>query len=124
MSDQLEDIDAVIKKAESDFGRSFKELVDLVNVPCGNAIDLLWRDIIWARDPEYPDWEYPGQAYRHLLAEYTDLKKENERLKGLMSGRKIESEDELDEAIAYLEKMSDAIVDYESIHYPINREDS
>lgn len=121
---RMDDNDELIKKIEERFGVSFKELVDLVNVPCGDVVDLLWRDIVWARDPEYPDWEYPGQAYRHLLAEYTDLKKENERLKGLMSGRKIESEEELDEAIGYLEKMSDAIVDYESIHYPINREDS
>lgn len=39
---------------------------DKINVPCGDALDKLWQDIM----PEgYGDWEYPGQAYRHLKAE-------------------------------------------------------
>lgn len=124
MSSPMDDIDEEIKKIEERFGVSFKELVDLVNVPCGDVVDLLWRDIIWARDPEYPDWEYPGQAYRHLLAEYTDLKKENERLKGLMSGRKITTEEEYKEVMAVFERVIDPIGEWEYTHYPINREDS
>jgi len=43
------------------------------NTPCGDAIDLLWKEIILAKDPKYGDWEYPGQAYRHLKAEYEEL---------------------------------------------------
>jgi hypothetical protein len=41
--------------------------------PAAQAIDDLWRDIILARDPNYGTWEYPGQAYRHLLAEFKEL---------------------------------------------------
>jgi hypothetical protein len=43
------------------------------NTPCGDAIDLLWKEIILAKDPKYGDWEYQGQAYRHLKAEYEEL---------------------------------------------------
>lgn len=42
--------------------------------PCADALDLLWRDVILAHKPEYGDWEYPGFAYRHLLAEFNDLR--------------------------------------------------
>ena len=41
--------------------------------PCADALNLLWRDIIIARNPKYGDWEYPGQAYRHLLAEHKEV---------------------------------------------------
>jgi hypothetical protein len=41
--------------------------------PAADALDKLWRDIILVRRPSYGDWEYPGQAYRHLLAEFNEL---------------------------------------------------
>jgi len=44
------------------------------NQACCDAINLLWRDMILARRPKYGDWEYAGQAYRHLLAEFTDVR--------------------------------------------------
>lgn len=53
---------------------------DMFNSACGGALDMLWKDIILSRDPNYGDWEYPGQAYRHLLAEYHDLQAMNGRL--------------------------------------------
>ncbi len=37
-------------------------------------IDLLWKDIIIKHHPDYGNWEYPGQAYRHLLLEFDDLR--------------------------------------------------
>ena len=43
------------------------------NTPCGDALDKLWTEILIARDPKYGDWEYPGQAYRHIKAEYEEL---------------------------------------------------
>ncbi len=42
--------------------------------PCADALEDLWRDVLLARDPKYGDWEYPGMAYRHLLAEFYDLR--------------------------------------------------
>lgn len=82
MTKTLAQHDAEIKEMEEKFGGKWEELcLNLVNVPCGHAIDLLWKDIILSKDPNYGDWEYPGQAYRHLLAEYRDLQEENRRLR-------------------------------------------
>lgn len=45
--------------------------MDLVDTsPSTDAIDDLWRDIILETHPDYGDWEYPGEAYRHILAEH------------------------------------------------------
>lgn len=44
------------------------------NKPSADALDLLWKEVILAHKPNYGDWEYPGQAYRHLLAEFNDLR--------------------------------------------------
>jgi hypothetical protein len=49
--------------------------------PAAQALDDLWRDIILARNPAYGDWEYPGQAYRHLLAEHRDVAQERDALR-------------------------------------------
>lgn len=40
------------------------------------ALDRLWKEIILSKYPDYGDWEYPGQAYRHIKAEFDDLKRE------------------------------------------------
>ena len=73
--------DKEIQEMEKKFGGKWEELcLNLVNVPSAHALDLLWKDIILSRDPNYGDWEYPGQAYRHLLAEYRDLEKMSQRL--------------------------------------------
>lgn len=42
--------------------------------PAAQAIDDLWRAVILAHKPDYGDWEYPGQAYRHILAEFNELR--------------------------------------------------
>lgn len=45
------------------------------NLPCGDALDKLWKDILLARNPNYGDWEYPAQAYRHIRDEFNDQEK-------------------------------------------------
>jgi hypothetical protein len=48
------------------------ELAEVVsNDACGHALQKLWDEIIVARSPNYGDWEYPGQAYRHIKAEFS-----------------------------------------------------
>ena len=47
--------------------------------PCRNALDLLWQEIIIAHKPDYGDWEYPGQAYRHIKAEFEDAMQRAEK---------------------------------------------
>jgi hypothetical protein len=42
--------------------------------PCADALDKLWRDVILVHKPKYGDWDYPGMAYRHLLAEFNELR--------------------------------------------------
>lgn len=51
------------------------EELDLIDLPCCDSLDLLWREVILSKYPDYGDWEYPGQAYRHLKAEFEDLNK-------------------------------------------------
>lgn len=47
-----------------------------------DALDLLWKEVIYARNgEEYEPWEYPGQAYRHLKAEFDELLRELEALR-------------------------------------------
>lgn len=66
--------DARIKEMQSRFGGKWQELcLDIVNVPAALAIDDLWKEVILSANPTYGDWEYPGQAYRHLLAEWRGL---------------------------------------------------
>lgn len=71
----LEEQDEQIRAMEEKFGGKWEELcIEIINVPAAQALDLMWRDIILSKDPNYGDWEYPGQAYRHLIAEYRELK--------------------------------------------------
>lgn len=42
--------------------------------PSGDALDWIWRDIVLKYRPNYGDWEYPAQAYRHIVAEYEELR--------------------------------------------------
>lgn len=51
------------------------------NTACGDALEKLWQEIIIAKSPDYGEWEYPGQAYRHLKAEYDDQQKRIAELK-------------------------------------------
>ena len=45
------------------------------NDACGDALQKLWDEVLVAHRPTYGDWEYPGQAYRHLKAEYEAIRK-------------------------------------------------
>ncbi len=47
----------------------------VTNDACGDALELLWKEIILANRPDYGEWEYPGQAYRHILAEFKELER-------------------------------------------------
>lgn len=63
------------------------------NDACLDALNLLWQDIILAHNPDYGDWEYPGQAYRHIKAEHDEALArvaELERLIDSASGRSID----------------------------------
>lgn len=71
--DDPESLREEIKKLEDEIQAGW----DRVNTPCGDALDKLWKAIM----PEnYGDWEYAGQAYRHLLCVY---KEQNDKIKEL-----------------------------------------
>lgn len=40
--------------------------------PAEDVLNWLWRDLILSRNPNYGDWEYPAQAYRHIICEVND----------------------------------------------------
>ena len=54
--------------------------------PSGDALDKLWAEIILKRKPTYGDWEYPGQAYRHIVLE-VDQMVEDAKATGRREGR-------------------------------------
>ena len=37
-------------------------------------IDKLWKAIILDHKPDYGDWAYPDEAYRHIVAEVSELR--------------------------------------------------
>lgn len=81
----FEDQQAKIEEMQTRFGGKWRELcLDIINTPSADALDKLWRDIILKRDPTYGTWDYPGQAYRHLMAEFEDLAAERDRLRELL----------------------------------------
>lgn len=43
--------------------------------PAAQALDDLWKDIILRDRPDYGNWEYPGMAYRHIKAEFDELRR-------------------------------------------------
>ncbi len=57
---------------------------ELLDNAAGVAIDRLWNEIIVARKPDYGDWSYPDEAYRHLKAEFEELHRVQKRLHDLM----------------------------------------
>lgn len=52
--------------------------------PAADVLDKLWQEIILKQNPDYGDWEYPGQAFRHLKAEYVDLRMKIHVLRGAL----------------------------------------
>ncbi len=89
MATMLEENDKYLETVEKLYGASFKEIFDVVNAPCGEALDLLWRDVILSKHPDYGDWEYPGQAYRHLAKEFNEMRQEIDALKDIGSIRRV-----------------------------------
>lgn len=57
------------------------------NDACADALDKLWREVILSHRPQYGDWSYPGEAYRHLKAEFDDLRKESASSNGELKSR-------------------------------------
>lgn len=80
-SEEISYLERKILAMIDEFGYTREELFAIVNTPCGNALDKLWRDIILKENPNYGDWEYPDMAYRHLLAHYVGLANENKLLR-------------------------------------------
>lgn len=74
MQSAVEEHDEYLKTIEKLYGASFRDIFNVVNAPCGEALDQLWREVILSKNPEYGDWEYPGQAYRHLKKEFEELR--------------------------------------------------
>lgn len=46
------------------------------NCACGDALDGLWKEIILSTHPDYGDWSYSGEAYRHIKTEFDNLHKQ------------------------------------------------
>lgn len=53
------------------------------NDACGDALERLWKEIIIRRKPKYGEWQYPGEAYRHICCEFNDLEKALQRIRSL-----------------------------------------
>ena len=77
----IDEKDRMVQAVCDRSGYSRQELFDIINTPCGEVLDWLWKEMILAENPDYGDWEYPGMAYRHLLARYVSILDENKRLK-------------------------------------------
>lgn len=80
--EELKKQEEKIKQMELKLGEDWRVAVlDLINVPCALALDDLWKKIVIANQGEdYGDWEYPAQAYRHILIEYEELKEKYNKL--------------------------------------------
>lgn len=63
---------------KTDLIRNLEDEIEKRNYACGDALERLWTEIILARKPNYGPWEYPGQAYRHILAEFQEVCQERD----------------------------------------------
>lgn len=72
------ELDAAQNRAEAADNRAAElaEELDARSDASGDALNCLWKEVILAKAPDYGDWEYPGQAYRHLIAEFNALRAE------------------------------------------------
>jgi len=78
----------------------------LFNDACGDALEKLWQEVIIAHKPDYGDWPYPGFAYRHLLAEFNDLRAERTALRAQVAAlelRAVGAEAHLCQAVGRME---------------------
>lgn len=65
--DAKEDIDHLVEWCEL----MHKEIVEK-SMASTEALDMLWRDLTLSKNPDYGDWDYPAQAYRHIMDELKD----------------------------------------------------
>lgn len=73
---KMDEGDEKIKAMEVKLGESWQTAVlEIVNAPCAHALDRIWKDLF---PDEYGEWEYPGQAYRHIMAEIDHLRKQRD----------------------------------------------
>lgn len=66
-----------LREEGEELGKRIQDREDKFNAPCADALEKLWKAIM---PPNYGDWEYPGQAYRHLKAEFDDQQKRIDEL--------------------------------------------
>lgn len=66
----------VLQQENARLEKELQGRIDRMNIPAVNALDCLWREVILKRKPDYGPWEYPGQAYRHIMAEIEEIKRE------------------------------------------------
>jgi len=64
-----------LQKFVADLEAEIKERSDAST----DGLNKLWQEVILAAKPDYGDWEYPGQAYRHLKIEFDELKQRAEK---------------------------------------------
>ena len=84
---------------------SLQEEIEHRNGASAQALNELWKKIILEKSPNYGDWEYPMQAMRHIVCEFSDLNNEIARLKALLEHSKTQLEyDELQAENAKLKK--------------------
>ena len=77
---ELEHELAAMTRERDRLGEQLQGKIDRENIPCADALEKLWQDIIIKRKPGYGPWEYPGQAYRHIMAEFRDVEAERDAL--------------------------------------------
>ena len=75
------DLSEAETKQQAEKIEEMQKEMDTKNMASSKQLDNLWKDVVLAKRPDYGDWEYPAQAYRHIMAEFNDLKAENKRLK-------------------------------------------
>ena len=79
LQDEVDGLRASLKQEKASADDAHRQLagkIDIENLPAAKALDQLWREIILAEKPDYGDWEYPMQAYRHLKIEFDELRAE------------------------------------------------
>ena len=73
-----ETLRGVIGLLEDDL-RCLEAEMNELNMASADALTCLWEDIILLRKPDYGDWEYPGEAYRHLMIEIGEIVEEGRK---------------------------------------------
>lgn len=75
-----------LKKDVADLDKLVQAKIDKTNIPCADALDFLWDELLLKNKPNYGPWEYPGQAARHIAAEFNELTAERDNLHKVVQG--------------------------------------